>query len=75
VSDKKSVVKSVFTGKLEEGQEVEGEKILELIFTKAYPVVLVHERARERLLGENGPLMREVILDSIKATLDKICLH
>ena len=70
-----STVKAVTTEKVDDPDEAEGFEVIRVNFGKKGPLVMVPEHAVQDLRGPDGITIRDIIMDSVKATLDRICTH
>lgn len=75
--DRKSSVKFHEMGMIEKSEDLPEptHPALEIRMSQKGPFVLVDVSTIAILRGPLGPKLRDVILDAVKGTLDKICVH
>lgn len=70
-----SAIKFSSVTKINCDEEIEGVEVIRVNLGRKGPLVMIPQQAVDDLRGPDGVLLREIIMDAIKATLDKICTH
>jgi hypothetical protein len=67
-----STVKLVTRHRIREDQIVEeGYEVLRVLFEASGPAIIINDATEELLRGENGEMLRQIIIDSVTAALNR----